>query len=133
MILHAFRTFVLQSLKTSPLISAESYSGIIQNICVYLNDHFREPLTVESVAEKFDRTPNYISAKFKKEVGKSFTDYLIELRIQKATTMLTYTSKPINEIAAEVGFNSYAYFSKTFRKYTGKNAGSFRKISPDEP
>lgn len=131
-ILHAFRTFVLQSLKTSPLISAESYSGIIQNICVYLNDHFREPLTVESVAEKFDRTPNYISAKFKKEVGKSFTDYLIELRIQKATTMLTYTSKPISEIASEVGFNSYAYFSKTFRKYTGKNAGSFRKVSPDE-
>ena len=115
------------------MLPSDSYSNIIQNICVYLSDHFKEPLTVESVAEKFNRTPNYISAKFKKEVGKSFTDYLVELRIQKATTLLTYTNKSISEIAGEVGFNSYTYFSKTFRKYTGKNAGSFRKPSAPPP
>lgn len=128
-LLHTFVKFVLRSLKNNTLLPSDSYSNIIQNICVYLSDHFKEPLTVESVAEKFNRTPNYISAKFKKEVGKSFTDYLVELRIQKATTLLTYTNKSISEIAGEVGFNSYTYFSKTFRKYTGKNAGSFRKPS----
>lgn len=104
----------------------ENYSILVKNICTYLDEHYNEPVSVESAGELFARTPNYVSAKFKKEVGKSFTDYLIELRIKKAVGMLKYTNMPINEIAQKVGFSSYAYFSRTFRKYTGKNAGIYR-------
>ena len=99
---------------------------MIKNICDYMDAHFSEQISVESVGEAFNRTPNYISSKFKREVGKSFTDYLIELRIQKAVSMLKYSDIPISEIAEKVGFSSYAYFSRTFRKHTGKNAGVYR-------
>ena len=107
-------------------IPREGFSAMIKNICDYMDAHFSEQISVESVGEAFNRTPNYISSKFKREVGKSFTDYLIELRIQKAVSMLKYSDIPISEIAEKVGFSSYAYFSRTFRKHTGKNAGVYR-------
>lgn len=108
-------------------VPREGFSAMIKNICDYMDAHFSEQISVESVGEAFNRTPNYISSKFKKEVGKSFTDYLIELRIQKAVSMLKYSDIPISEVAEKVGFSSYAYFSRTFRKHTGKNAGVYRK------
>ena len=99
---------------------------MIKNICTYMDEHYSEPISVDSVADVFGRTPNYVSSKFKKEVGKSFTDYLIDLRVGKALNMLKYTDLPISEVAKKTGFSSYAYFSRTFRKCTGRNAGSFR-------
>lgn len=107
--------------------NAEEFSPLIRNICDYMEEHYGEPISVESIGSIFGRTPNYISAKFKKEVGKSFTDYLINLRIQKAVSMLKYTGIPIHEIAAKTGFGSYAYFSRTFHRCTGKSAGAIRK------
>lgn len=106
--------------------AAETYSVMIKNICTYMDEHYSEQINVDLVADVFGRTPNYVSSKFKKEVGKSFTDYLINLRVYKALNMLKYTDLPISEVAAKTGFSSYAYFSRTFRKYTGKNAGAFR-------
>ncbi len=91
-----------------------------------MDEHYSEPISVDSVADVFGRTPNYVSSKFKKEVGKSFTDFLIELRVGKALNMLKYTDLPISEVAKRTGFSSYAYFSRTFRKSTGRNAGAFR-------
>lgn len=107
--------------------NAEEFSLLIRNICDYMEEHYGEPISVESIGSVFGRTPNYISAKFKKEVGKSFADYLISLRVQKAVSMLRYTSIPIHEIAAKTGFGSYAYFSRTFHRCTGKSAGAIRK------
>jgi len=50
----------------------------------------------------------------------------MEIRIQKAMNMLLYTNIPINEVARQTGFGSYAYFSRIFKKYTGKSAGYIR-------
>lgn len=125
-VIHEFVEYICQFAENARGKGVENYSAVIRNICVYMNEHFKEPLSVENIAVRFHRTPNYISAKFKKEVGKSFTDYLIELRIQKAVTLLTYSDIPIKDVARETGFGSYAYFSRIFRKYTGKNAGAYR-------
>ena len=123
-----FEEYLKCSLKEErPSGNAEDFSALIRNICVYMEEHYGEPISVESIGSIFGRTPNYISAKFKKEVGKSFTDYLINLRIQKAVSMLKYTSIPIHEIAVKTGFGSYAYFSRIFHRCTGKSAGAVRK------
>ena len=122
-----FEDYLIQGLRRGrELTESENYSVMIKNICTYMDEHYSEPISVDSVADVFGRTPNYVSSKFKKEVGKSFTDYLIDLRVGKALNMLKYTDLPISEVAKKTGFSSYAYFSRTFRKCTGRNAGSFR-------
>ncbi|HHV11269.1 MAG TPA: response regulator [Clostridiales bacterium] len=118
--------------KSSKPCNAENYSVMVRNICFFIEEHYDEPLSLESIGEVFERTPNYISSRFKKEVGKSFTDYLIELRIQKAVGLIKYTNTSIGEVAKKVGFSNYAYFSRIFRRYTGKNAGIFRSGNKDE-
>ncbi|WP_394921422.1 response regulator [uncultured Robinsoniella sp.] len=122
-----FEDYLIQGLQRGrELTQSQLYSVMIKNICTYMDEHYSEPISVDSVADVFGRTPNYVSSKFKKEVGKSFTDFLIELRVGKALNMLKYTDLPISEVAKKTGFSSYAYFSRTFRKSTGRNAGSFR-------
>lgn len=122
-----FEDYLMQGLRRGWELSAsESFSVMIKNICNYMDEHYSEPISVDSVADVFGRTPNYVSSKFKKEVGKSFTDFLIDLRVGKALNMLKYTDLPISEVAKRTGFSSYAYFSRTFRKCTGRNAGAYR-------
>ena len=128
-----FEDYLIQGLRRGrELTESGNYSVMIKNICTYMDEHYSEPISVDSVADVFGRTPNYVSSKFKKEVGKSFTDFLIELRVGKALNMLKYTDLPISEVAKKTGFSSYAYFSRTFRKCTGRNAGAFRSGSTEK-
>lgn len=101
-------------------------SNIIKKVMVFLREHYSEQITVDYVAELYQITPNYLSSKFKKEVGVSFTDYLVDIRMKEALRLLKNTNMQINEIAEKVGYGSYAYFSRTFRKKVGKSAGHYR-------
>lgn len=111
----------------SALGFAGETSSMVREICEFLNGHYMEQVTAYSVAEAFARTPNYISAKFKREMGKSFTDYLMEVRIRRAVYLLENSGLPVQEIAERTGFGSYAYFSRMLRKNTGKSAGEIRE------
>jgi len=120
-------TYIAESIFNSgKTINKGSYSLLVSQVCKYMDEHYGDALTVESVAGIFGRTPNYISAKFKKEVGDSFTNYLIAVRISKAVSLLRYTNMPVREVAEKTGFGSYGYFSRTFKRVTGKSAGYYR-------
>ena len=71
-------------------------------------------------------TPTYLSALFKKESGQNFTDYVTTLRITRAKELLCCTKKLISEIAYEVGFRDYRYFSQIFKKQTGMTPRQFQ-------
>lgn len=86
----------------------------------YLQENYRRPLTNREVAEHFHFHPNYISANFRRAFGKPLHRYLLELRIIKAVALLEDGGMSVAEAAEEVGFSGANYFSRYYKKMTGK-------------
>lgn len=94
----------------------------------YIESHYSEHITLETMASLVNFNPIYFSNLFKREVGKSFTEYLTEYRMKKAKEMLRDTDKNINEIADALGYSDARYFSKVFKKEIGIKPSEYRKI-----
>lgn len=62
---------------------------------------------------------SHLSALFRKEVGCTFPEYLLQIRISKAKEIMKFKHVKLNEVANMVGFGDYAHFSRTFKKVTG--------------
>lgn len=98
--------------------SDNKYSAIAEKIKKFIEKNYLKNITVSTIAEKFDYTPNYISYIFKKCFSKNILDYIIELKIIKAKELLTDKNNKISEIAHVLGFSSTSYFCSVFKKYT---------------
>ncbi|WP_099466956.1 response regulator transcription factor [Konateibacter massiliensis] len=94
----------------------------------YIQDNYKEPLMLEDVAAATNLSPAYLSTIFKKELGISFTDYLISCRMEKAKELLKSSEDSIAVIAGEVGYADSRYFSKLFLKVVGLKPSVYRKL-----
>lgn len=92
----------------------------------YIEDHYKNDISLTSAAQHCHMSSNYVSQLFKKETGMTFVHYIIQLRMEEAIRLLQTTRKSTAEISAMVGFNDYFYFLKTFKKYTGKTLSQYR-------
>ena len=106
---------------------SESGSSVIRKAREYINTHYTsDDISLNKVADAVGLTPTYLSMLFKKETKQNFSDYVTCLRIAKAKELLCCTSKLICEIAFEVGFRDYRYFSQIFNKHTGMTPRQFQ-------
>ncbi|MBE7052674.1 MAG: helix-turn-helix domain-containing protein [Ruminococcaceae bacterium] len=80
----------------------------------YICTHFREDLTLESVAKITGLSSNYFCSKFKKITGMTFKQFLTDQRLAYAVRLLSSTNLSVTEIAMTSGFNSVSYFLKVF-------------------
>lgn len=94
----------------------------------YIETHYAEHITLETMADLVNLNPIYFSNLFKREVGKSFTEYLTEYRMKKAKELLRGSDMNINEIADALGYSDARYFSKVFKKEIGIKPTDYRKI-----
>jgi YesN/AraC family two-component response regulator len=91
----------------------------IEQIMQYLRDNFTDSnINLTSVAQHFGFNPSYFSRKFKQETGKSFIEFLIKCRMERAIG-LAGTSKKMFCTANAVGIPDPNYFGRCFKKYTG--------------
>ena len=79
----------------------------------YMNDD----VSLRSVASAVGLSPSYLSALFKKESGENLSEYLTRVRIHHSKELLCCTSKLISEIAYDVGYRDYRYFSRPFCRF----------------
>lgn len=77
-------------------------------------------VTLQEVATKFSYHPNYISALLKKEIGKSFSQVLLEKRMEHALVLLQGTNLRVDSISQMLGYSSPSNFHKAFKAYYGK-------------
>lgn len=98
----------------------------IQQVVEYITSHFTEDLTLSEAADFVHISVSYLSRLFKKEVGSSFTDFVNELRINRAKELLMNSDAKIYEIAQTVGFENTKYFSQVFKAYTGCSPKEFQ-------
>ncbi|MDQ2624619.1 MAG: AraC family transcriptional regulator, partial [Actinomycetota bacterium] len=117
------RAFLDQLTAFAPRVGKRSSSPAasrIGRIQEHLAENFAEPLSLASVAKRFDLTPTYLSALFHAKTGKTFLAYLTELRISYARQVLESDPEvQVRELAALSGYTSVRHFSQVFRRLTG--------------
>ena len=82
----------------------------------YIELHFKEPLTLDLLAEEAHMNKFYLSHTFKKEYGVSPINYMISRRIEESKYLLAETDLSMSQISQLLGFSSLSYFSQVFRK-----------------
>lgn len=94
-------------------------SDLIQRIVEYINSHYMEPLTIPELAKQYGLNSKQLAYLFKKHIGTSPNDYLIEYRLDRARELLSTTNYSVGEISNCVGYSDANYFSKLFKMRTG--------------
>lgn len=93
----------------------------------YMRKNFQRDLSLESVATELNISPYYFSKLFKEGTGENFSDFLTDLRIGRAKTLLYENpERNIKEICIEAGYTNPNYFSRIFKKYTGMTPTEMR-------
>lgn len=105
------------------------YSGIkiMQEILKFIENNYREDINFEDAAKRVNISPFYFSRLFKRISGMSFKSFLNSIRIEKAEDIITYSDKPIIDIAFECGFNSVRTFNRAFKTIKGYTPSSVRR------
>lgn len=99
----------------------------VQIVKEYLDAHFTERITLDSLADRFYINKFYLTRVFKEQFGQSITNYLLQLRITQAKRMLRFTDHSIEAVAAECGLQDANYFSRLFKKIEGITPGEYRR------
>ena len=103
------------------------YSKTVMHCMNYISCHLNRPVCVTEIAAQVKRNPDYLSSLFKKETGKTISEYVMESRLQAAGNMLLDSDCSCAEVSAAFGFSSQSYFTRMFRLYTGETPKKFRE------
>jgi len=95
--------------------------------CRFVLAHFSENINRDKMAETVNLSPGYFSNLFRSEVGMSFSDYLIQVRVENAKSLLRRFDLSVDAISRKCGFNSLAHFSRTFKDRCGLSPLKYRK------
>ncbi|WMJ89662.1 response regulator transcription factor [Anaerocolumna sp. MB42-C2] len=108
-----------------------SQKSVASIICDYIDIHFTEDISRNSLAEIVYLDPDYTARLFKKETGSSLVNYIIKKRIATAKDLLVNTDLSVNLISDKVGYGNYSYFTKLFKKETGVTPVDYRRINKE--
>lgn len=107
--------------------SGRRYSDLIAAAKKEIENHYMtEEISLNTVAISVGMSPSYFSSIFSKEAGKTFAEYLTEVRIEKAKEFLMCSSMKTSEIGYEVGYKDPHYFSYIFKKVQGCSPKEYR-------
>lgn len=99
----------------------------IANIVLYIEENYKHPITLESVANEFFISPGYLSRYFKQKMEIGFNQFLAEIRFKQAVKDLLYTTKSIGQIAIDNGFPSAKSFAAMFKKKYSETPKIYRE------
>jgi AraC-like DNA-binding protein len=113
--------------RPSPSATGSRVERRIDRVIDWVHGHLADELDVAAAARIAHVTPAAFSRFFHREVGKTFTRYLNDLRCSQACLQLRQTAKPVALIAAECGFTSAAHFNRQFRARQGLTPREYRQ------
>ncbi len=103
------------------------YEDRIQEVCRYICNYYNKPISLNEMAKIAYMSPTYFSKKFKRVTGFGFNEYLNNVRIKMATSLLMETQSSITEIATFCGYQDSNYFGDVFKKIIGISPNKYRK------
>ncbi len=99
----------------------------------YIDIHYKEPITLELLAQQNHVSKYYLAHAFTEEFGISPINYLISKRIEEAEHLLSNTDFPLSMISNSIGFSSPSYFAQIFKKQNNCSPREYRKKSRQTP
>ena len=109
--------------------SMKQYSAPVQKAIIYIDSDLTANLTLSAIAQTQNVSASYLSWLFKQETGETITEHVNQKRIKKAMNLLETTNLQVQTIAQHCGILDVQYFSKVFKKYTGKTPKEYRESS----
>ncbi|MDP4097150.1 response regulator [Paenibacillus sp. P96] len=124
---HDMQQYYMQALDA--LIQQRKFKNKLnlEEIRQYMEQHFTEPITLEFLAKVFFVSKEYLSKVFKQEYGVNVTDYIVQLRMEKAREWIVQEQHPIKTVCEMAGYEDVSYFYRVFKKYFGIAPGEMRK------
>ena len=107
-------------------------SSITSQAVTYITAHYMEKLTLRDLASRLFVSDSYLSKLFRQEMDISFNDYLNKTRIEHSIDLMQQTDLPLLEIAGMVGFDDQSYFTKVFKRTTGKTPRQYKNSLAEE-
>ncbi|MBE7087717.1 MAG: helix-turn-helix transcriptional regulator [Clostridiales bacterium] len=112
----------------SSKIEEQTFSKFsVEEILSYLNDNYKEKITIDELAFIFRTNRSTLCKEFKNYTSRTITNYVINKKLQSAKEKMLSTDKTLTEIAEEEGFESIHYFTRVFKKETGVSPNAYRK------
>lgn len=110
-------------------VNKKLYSYHVKKALDYMDSRYNKNITLDDIANYLDINKSYFCTLLKKEVGKTFTQILNTIRIEKSKGFLLEGTSSILDIALAVGFNNQNYYNIAFKKITGMTPLEFKKAS----
>ena len=130
-ICQAYMEILILRLMRVTRFSVSSGSPSASNQCAavryYIDTHYKEALTLESLAQEAHLNKFYLAHAFKEEYGMSPIHYMNTRRIEESRYLLRETDMSMSQIARVLGFSSASYFSQSFRRSEGISPMEYRK------
>lgn len=114
-----FMQMLIQTSKVSLKGCENKYPISLERMVKYINQHFTEHITPESLSEHFGLSKEHICSVFKKELSTTVSEYVNKIKLEHATELLSNSSMNVSQIAEYLGYSSVYYFSRIFKKYYG--------------
>jgi len=99
---------------------------IVDYVLAYMERHSGEDISQEEIAGKLNISIGYMGKYIKNKTGKTFNEYLEDIRIRKAKVILVETDDKIHEVANQVGYHNANSFTRMFKRITGVTPGEYR-------
>ena len=109
--------------------SIKRYSPVVQKTVLLIDSDLSAPLTLSALAAAQGLSEGYLATVFKKETEKTVSEYVREKRMKHAAHLLTTTRLQIQTVALHCGIMDVQYFSKLFKKHTGKTPKEYRETA----
>lgn len=103
------------------------HNGIVIKLLDFMEKHYMEDISLNTVSEHVYMNPVYLSRLIKKETGENFLEILTRIRLRKACEMLGDCNFKAYEVAEKVGIKDSRYFSQVFRKYFGMTPSEYKE------
>ena len=101
----------------------------LKKVISYIGEHYDSVIRLDELASLVNMNPQYFCRYFKKNIGKTVTEYINVIRIEKAAAELVETQDKIIDIATDCGFENVGYFIRRFRKEKGVTPSVYREKS----
>ncbi len=102
-------------------------SSVTYKVKQYINKNYQKNISREEISESVFLTPEYMARIFKAEEKISLNQYINQVRIERAKELLLEPDIRVSEVALQVGFDSFSYFSTVFKNYTGVSPREYQE------
>lgn len=125
----SFEKLILKDLQKLLVLLQQytSKSSIINEIKKYIEENYAQEISLTDLANQFFLSREHLSRRFKQETDETISEYIVRVRMEKASILLSDEKNKVKEVAEQVGYPDYKYFCRVFKKIIGVSPTKYRE------